>query len=378
MKKFTFFRIIFIVGFFTLTTMISLAQYKPPTGCSYLDINNVKALFRASGLQFLEDSTQYEVPKGSGKYSIFSNSLWIGGKDDQGNLHLAAERYRQGPNTSQPMTKPDFYAGPVMDSVYYSVAQDSNWNYIWNLKKADIEYHKAHYQDAGYHLIYDILTWPGNGDTILGQAWQLAPFSDHNGDGIYNPSDGDYPSIRGDQAVFFIYNDDRGPHKETQGEKLRLEIHGMGYAFDMPEDTAMKNTVFLNYKIYNRSQKTYDSTYLGIFTDIDLGFAYDDFVGCDVERSMYFGYNGRPIDGSGQINEYGANPPAQAVTVLAGPYMDKDYLDNPRFDNNGNQLCDYSVNGTNFGDEIIDNERFGLTGFAYINNSVSGVPSYMQ
>jgi hypothetical protein len=344
---------------------------------SYLDINNVRSRFSASGAHFFYDTAQYEVPKGSGKTSIFSNTFWIGGKDWSGKIHFAGERFRQGAAGGSAGTHPDFFAGPVMDSVQYSVYQDTIWNYIWNLKKTDIDYHRAHYWDPGYAPIHDILTWPGNGDTSLGQAPRLAPFSDRNGDGIYDPFDGDYPEIRGDQALFFIFNDDRGFHYESTGTKLGVEIHGMAYAFDMPEDSALKNTVFLNYKLFNRSQVTYDSTLLGVFTDIDLGYAMDDYIGCDVERSMYYGYNGTPVDGTGQSCAYGANPPVQSVTILAGPYMDPDGADNPRFGPGGNQLCDFSVNGINFGDSIVDNERLGMQKFFYCNNSNSGVPSYM-
>jgi hypothetical protein len=344
---------------------------------SYLDINNVSARFSASGSHFFYDTAQYEVPKGSGKTSIFCNTLWIGGKDGQGQLHFAGERYRQGAGSGAAGRYPDFYAGPVMDSSAYSIYQDTVWNYIWNLKKSDIDYHKAHYSEPGYKPVHDILTWPGNGYSALGQAHKLAPFFDVNADGTYDPFVGDFPVIRGDQALFFIFNDDRGYHYESTGTKLRIEIHGMAYAFDMPEDTALKNTVFLNYRIFNRSQNTYDTTLLGVFTDIDLGYSNDDYMGCDVQRSMYYGYNGTPVDGFGQSYAYGVNPPVQGVTILGGPLMDPDGLDNPRYSNTGQQLCDFSVNGVNFGDSIVDNERFGLTKFLYFNNSNSGVPGYM-
>jgi len=342
---------------------------------SYLDINNVSARFCSSGNHFFHDSAQFEVPKGSGKTSVFSNALWIGGKDGQNKLHFAGERYQQGPGGAMAGTKHDFFAGPVMDSTNYSIYQDTVWNYIWNLKKIDIDYHRAHFWEAGYTPIHDILTWPGNGDVSLGQAQKLAPFSDRNGDGIYDPFDGDYPEIRGDQALYFIFNDDRGYHSESTGTNLGVEIHGMAYAFDMADDSAFKNTVFLNYKLYNRSQNTYDSTLLGIFTDIDLGFANDDYVMCDVERNMFIGYNGDSLDGSGQSYTYGDSPPAQAVTILGGLYMDPDGIDNPRFDNSGNQLCDVSVNGMNFGDSIADNERFGLQRFNTIS-MIQGSPSW--
>ena len=345
------------------------------TGHAWLNVNNINALFFARGSHFFYENAAFEVPKGSGKTSAFSNTMWIGGKDSQGVLHFAGERYRQGPNTGIAGSCPDFYCGPVMDPAYYSAYQDSLWSHVWNLKKTEIEYHKAHYADPGYQPLTDILTWPGNGNTAMGQASQLAPFFDVNGDGIYSPMDGDYPLMRGDQALFFIFNDDRGPHLETLGNKLGLEFHGMAYAWDLPNDSAFKNTVFLNYQIFNRSQNTYDSVYLGVFTDVDIGYPNDDYVGCDVERNIHIGYNGTPVDGYGESYAYGANPPSLGVVILAGPYMDPDGIDNPKYDSYGHRLCDYSVNGQFFGDSIVDNERLGMCRFEYTNNS--GVPPYM-
>ena len=379
-----------------------------------LYLNNINARFNACGLHFGgydEDRARFEVPKFSGKTTIFSNSLWIGGLDNDSVLYLAAQRYGQGPATSSAWTKFDFWAGPVMDSSAYSIYTDTVWNYIWNLKKSEIEYHKLHWNDFGYAPIHDILTWPGNGNVSLGQAVKLAPFFDRNNDGIYNPHDGDYPLIRGDQALFFIFNDDEDLHAESGGNRMKAEIHGMAYAFDIPHDSAFYNTIFLNYKIFNRSNRTYYGTYIGLFTDLDIGWAQDDYIGCDVERSSYFGYNGKPVDGNGQPEAYGANPPAQSVTILGGPYLDPDGYDNPSFRGDGikgpsfHGNCNivgmngttidmtYGINnqnsgefriranaisGVNFGDGIIDNERSGMSRFVYHNNNLSGVPLYMQ
>ena len=44
--------------------------------------------------------------------------------------------------------------------------------------------------------------------------------------------------------------------------------------------------------------------YMGTFTDLDIGYAKDDFMACDVERSMFIGYNGDSIDGNGQREAY--------------------------------------------------------------------------
>ncbi|MEZ5195408.1 MAG: T9SS type A sorting domain-containing protein [Bacteroidales bacterium] len=65
---------------------------------------------------------------------------------------------------------------------------------------------------------------------------------------------------------------------------------------------------------------------------------------------------------------YGYHPPAQAVMILGGPYLDEDGVDNPKYDANNQLLCDLSINGLNFGDTIADNERLGMTGFIYMHN----------
>jgi len=338
-----------------------------------LCINNINAQVNASVTQFCRYyGPGFEVPKFSGKNTIYISNLWIGGLDQNEDLHLAASRYGQGPVIGPGLTKNDFWVGPVMDSTAYSVYQDSLWDHVWNLRKSEIEYHQAHWSDPGYQPIQDILSWPGNGDVSLGQAPQLAPYFDRTGDGIYNPMDGDYPLIRGDQALFFMLNDDRDYHSETLGKKMKIEIHGMFYAFDIPEDSAFYNTIFLNYRIFNRSNNIFSNTYLGIFTDLDIGYCDDDFIGCDVERSIYYGYNGKPVDeGSSYhpVGTYGKFPPAQSVSIIGGPFMDPDGLDNPRFDGDGAQLCNESVNGINFGDTIVDNERLGMTKFVYYINA---------
>ncbi|MGA3013831.1 MAG: T9SS type A sorting domain-containing protein [Bacteroidales bacterium] len=342
-----------------------------------LDINNVKAAITAYGNQFLLPASGisiFKIPKNGMAGTMFNTTLWIGGKDSDSTLYLAAEEYKQGPFYAPPYFNSDFYAGPVMDSVQYSIYQDTLWAHTWKVTKSQIEYHKTHWNSQGYVTPPDILKWPGNGNTALGQAAVLAPFYDRNGDGIYNPSDGDYPSIMGDEAIFSIFNDDRNTHKETGGNKMKIEIHVMAYAFDLPEDSAFKNTIFLNYKIFNRSARTYYNTYMGTFADMDIGYYLDDNIGCDVGRGSIIGFNGTPVDGTGQSNAYGSHPPAQSVTILGGPFMDPAGYDRPRFDNKGHQLCNESINGTGFGDSIANNERYGLTNFLAYSDAFQSYP----
>ncbi len=342
-----------------------------------LDTNNIRARINGYGNQFLDfiKGGVFEAPKGSGKGTLFSSALWIGGKDDAGLLHLAAERYRQGPGYAMG-TEPDYYCGPVMDSVWYQKEWDTAWDRVWKVTRAEVEYHRNHWWEANYVCPEAILNWPGNGDSGKGQAAMLAPYSDRGNDGHYNAMDGDFPVIRGDMAIFFIFNDDRGKHFETRGRKLKAEFQGMAYSFVCPGDTAVNNSIFFHYDIFNRSTETYHETSLGIFADLDIGYVHDDYAICDVERNSIIGYNGKRIDGTGQPNEYGNTPPAQSVTILAGATIDPDGLDNPRYDDAGHQLCNESINGLNFGYSIADNERFGMTRFMHFLERSTSLPPH--
>ncbi len=328
-----------------------------------LDINKINAGVNADGMLFgnlgqipgkgLSGTfdAHFKYPNGSNTNTIFNSTLWIGGISEDDSLHFSGERYKQAGS--------DFQPGPVSNA-YDSLFAERYWK-LWKLNKQEIDFHKNNWWRAGYQPISDIASWPGNGDISSGQAEQLAPFLDNNSDEQYNPMDGDYPLIRGDQCIFFIYNDDLN-HTESYGIKLKTEIHGMVYGYNNPADCVLSHTVFVHYDLINRSEHTYHDTYTGIFTDFDLGGPLDDYVGSDVNRASYYCYNGNDFDHSWEapnhlVEGYGENPPSQSVTVLSGPLMDQDGFDNP------SEECDYSVNGTNFGNGIQDDERFGLTRF---------------
>jgi len=328
----------------------------------FLSANNIKARFNAGGQLFWDfnGTPTFEVPKGSGRNTLFSGTLWVGGKDANGQLHVAGELYH-GKGF-------DYFPGPVMDSAFYS-QESEKWNRVWRIKKSDIDNHMAHCFDPGYIPSQALINWPGNGDTALGQAPILAPFKDWNNDGIYDPFAGDFPLIKGDETVLFIFNDDRKPHTESEGNKLRIEVHAMAYSFDCNADSALWNTVFLNYKIFNRSASTYDSSFIGLYIDVALGGPDDDFIASDVTRGAFYAYNGDSID-QGYVNPlgYGANPPAQSIVFLSGAKMDDDGTDNPA------GLCDEGLNGFNFGNGITDDEHHGMSGFI-IPNGIGGFGS---
>lgn len=324
-----------------------------------LDINNIRTTINAYNNQFWDGDGLpfFEYPKGSGKHTVFNQTIWIGGIDENDQLKLAAERYQQ--------IGLDFWPGPISfdgNNLGVDTSTAIEWHRVWKLNAEEVIYHKLHYNNPGYEPIENIETWPAHGDPELNQSNFLAPFIDINGDSIYDPYSGDYPLIRGDQCIFFICNDYR-EHTESEGKKLGVEIHGMAYEFDRTQTDPMSNTVFLSYKVFNRSPQSLKNTFIGLFCDFDIGYPYDDFVGCDISRGAYFGYNGNDIDGNNQPEAYGINPPAQGIVVLGGPYVDPNGID----DNDGE--CDESITGVGFGDGVVDNERYGMTKFVYFNNN---------
>lgn len=346
-----------------------------------IDVNNVDAsVSPRAGAWFFGDEADFKVPKGTDKSSYFCYSLWMGGRDEQDSLHVMAERFNQTGNDSWP--------GPL--SLADGSVDESTvlqWDRTFKITRQEVLEFMANYQDPDYVIPQHILEWPAHGDTTKGQAWLLAPFTDVDGDNHYDPTHGDHPDFPGDMAQFVIFNDNYAPHTESQGRPLGVEVHVMVYAYDAPQDSIMNNTLFLNYKIFNRSQHNYKDAYIGLWSDWDLGYANDDYVGCDVMKNTAYCYNGSAIDGDGQAWAYGEQWPVQTLTLLAGPYMPADSLDNPAYTEGAdctpflfNGLDQYAFNGTGFGDGIVDNERYGMTGFIYHtnDNSVTGDPQNAQ
>ncbi len=344
-----------------------------------LDLNNMSATFGLSTLFYKDNHTGgLEVPKGSDMSTVFGANLWLSGKNQNtafSNTEIFGSEY---PVTILYQT---FHgnSGPIMNPLEYK-RYDYKWDRHWKITSTEIDYHINNWNMGGYQPIEVIENWPAHGDVSKGQAANLAPFIDNNNDGIYNPMDGDYPQIKGQQAVYHIYNDMR--YQPRTPNPMSTEVHYMAYAYNCPSDSAINNTIFLDYTVHNRSNLTYDSTYIGMWTDFDIGHAHDDYVGCDIKRGAYYGYNGDNNDeNTGGIIGYGSYPPAQGVAFLKGAKQDNDGIDNPFtsiiqdvIDSSGTP---YAGLGLGFGDDITDNEFWGMEHFIYFNNSTGsqGDPS---
>lgn len=408
----------------TGTIKSTAAGCSAASGFRFLDINNVRTRINTGGDMWWDlpggIGGQYYIPKSGTATSLFSGSLWIGGLDINNQLKLAAIRYRQVGN--------DYWPGPLTTDGTAAVDQETCAKYDkhyaitrlevddfigwWNSDNRSEEY-------PGYSIPKSILDWPAHGDVAKFQSYYLAPFRDVDGDGEYDPNNGDYPYydienelcpinfagdpnyipartmeeelteykvaltgsilvdqvIKGDQTLWWVFNDKGNTHTETQGSPIGMEVRAQAFAFATNDE--INNMTFYSYEVINRSTFELTNTYFCPWVDTDLGYAWDDYVGCDVLRGLGYCYNGLAIDGSGEVEAYGDQPPAVGVDFFQGPYIDPDGYDNPRFTGDcsiltqgNNFLVDQmAINGVNFGNGIVDDERYGMRRFVYHNNT---------
>lgn len=280
-----------------ILTIVSGLYAQPRT---VLSANNISAPISANGSLF---SGGLQVPKGSGINSIANTQIWIGGKNNS-NIHIAGRLHDSLPNK-------DFWAGPL-NTTTLAAADSALWDKIYKVTAAEIATHQKDYNKQGYTMPDGIKYWPGSSPQGQGYAQVLAPFVDFNNNKVYEPALGEYPYIKGDEACYFIINDNANTHFATGGLPMGVEVHGMAYQFTNP---AVENTVFLQLSFINRSANNYDSVYAGLWTDFTLGNANDNYLSTNISKNALLVYNGDTLDDNG----YGANPPAQAVVFLNRP-----------------------------------------------------------
>ncbi len=304
--------LLFVVfSFFSLNTFGQVFSSR----FGQIDPGNIKARFRNNGTLFFSSDSQnyFEVPKNSGKTTIYNSSIWMAGKDQNNQIHAGRVTYGQ---------YFDFFQSGPIDSLTHIAANNRQWDHVWCIEKASIDQFKISLGTPGYVIPNEILTWPGNG--YYGYSKNLAPYKDLNSNGIYEPRNGEYPDIKGDEFCFIVNNDLRREILFTNEKALGVEIHTSVYSFNA--SGYLLNVIFVEYDIINRSLNTYSDFYIGHWSDLDIGNPSDDYVGTDVGRNMIYGYNG-DNDDEGVLG-YGLNPPAQGYIFLNKPLSYSMYFNN--------------------------------------------------
>lgn len=285
-----------------------------------LQINNVRARIMNGGDMWwdLVGSARYEIPRVPDssdeprRHSLFAGSIWIGGKEN-GNILAAAQTYRGNNN--------DFWPGPIDTSFITVSKQDcDDWDRVFQVTKEEIDAFINDFKESGgkTEIPRNIREWPGNGRVDHRDDKFMAPYVDVGGGRGYEPELGDYPDIRGDQAVWYVYNDLGNLKTETGSGGIGLEMRTMAFAFVSSDE--INNMTFYETTIVNRGERQLDETYFGQWVDADLGFFNDDYVGCDTVRGLGICYNADNYDDG--ITGYGSNPPSVGVDFFEGPKAD--------------------------------------------------------
>lgn len=334
-----------------------------PNQTAYLDTNQVEALISETNIKhqdlFGNGDAHYIVPKADPlkPSSIYASAIWIGGFDNSGLLHMSAQTYRQNGT--------DFWPGPI-DTINgtSNLLTSAPYNRVWKNSCNQINAFASNFNAANFSInstsssFESINSYPANGNTSSAIANILAPFYDTNNNGIYEPSLGDYPIIKGHQQIYSIYNDAYGTHTESNGLPLGIEIHDKSFSYHFPLITdslqVINYTTFNNYEIYNRSNLTYTNVLISFWSDCDLGNYLNDYVGTDTIENYAYCYNSSLTDAG-----YGNKLPMLAYCLIPKQSALTDGIDN---NNNGTI------------DEIGENFKINFTS-TYYNNIGSNNPA---
>jgi hypothetical protein len=333
-----------------------------------LNVNNVRAkIYNIGGLFWRGGGAQYEVPYNPdsptpGPNSIFASGIWIAGLQDgnENDLRFAGSTYSNW----------EFWPGPLDASGQTTTARCASFDKLWKVNLEDLEDYTANGETATTNQ--DLLTWP---------IAQGAPyFLDTNGNDKRDPDEprieldlgdegysitrgggatldlaaGYRPDIIGDQAVWWVMNDNGNTHGWSGKAPLQVEVRAQAFAFSTAD--ALNNTTFYRYQFISRNSGNIENTYVSLWSDPDLGQYTDDYVGSDPDLGLGFVYNGDSVDeGAGG---YGALPPALGYDFFQGPLVG---------DGEGSS---YNDGLDNDGDGQVDeeNERLQVETFYYFTN----------
>ena len=224
-----------------------------------------------------------EWPKGTGAHSIFQSALWMGATVN-GSIRTIVGDYTQ-----------DMGPGPWGGDPLAAVHR------IYKVEKSML---------ASPLDFADFQEWPVD----FG-----APWVDVDGDGTYSPlpAGPDHPEFVGDQVLWFVSNDGDPAYKLNFGTSpLNVEIQTTMFGFDRPD--VFGDMVFLKQLVINKGQDDLVDTYMGLWSDPDLGYAGDDLVGCDVDLGMGYVWN------DGVDSTYGTldiGTPAAGYDFFQGPMV---------------------------------------------------------
>jgi len=273
-------------------------------GFDYIAINQILMWFGGNGY-----GSHNPVNDGNGLYwpcgiegrksSIFQDGLLFGGNID-GEARVYGSMFR---TSMQP--------GNIDTNGQVGNPEDTQFS----IRKTRNDWELLPDGDEKNRLKNDWYHWPVH----LG-----APYIDNDFDGFYNPEI-DNPVAYGDEINWMVMN--------TADDELSSFLYGIPgiaiesqlsiYAYKRDDD--LKDVVFKQYRLYNKSEKDVKDMFFAYWSDPDLGDASDDYVGCDSLLNLMYCYNATNYD-----DIYGL-PPAVGYLLLQGPIVSSLQTDSAYF-----------------------------------------------
>ena len=317
--------------FFSICLLLSIQMNAQVYQTKEINANKILTTLSSNGSLFFDPEEglgTFIGPNEAGAdmaSTMFAGALWIGGIDPIGNLKLSASVY--GGNNGQ-----IFSPGPIDELTGQPFELlDFFFNRVWSINRTDILALKEDIADGSIegNVANDIIRWPAKGNSYFNGALDnqnVAPFYDHDNNGLYDPYAGDHPIIGDDfpdvipdQFIYTIYND---YNSASPDGNAGVEVHAMFYALHCDENEALNHTVFSRHRIINRNNVQLNDLRIGHWLDGDLGCYTDDYLGCDPSRNMIYFYNEDLLDGTvgnecdGGVQSFLAQVPVQSTTFL--------------------------------------------------------------
>lgn len=303
-----------------------------------IDVNNINMFVTNYGSIARDIENQGNsglfFPNRTAKTAVYASGLWIGGKvasgPNAGDIRAAAGEYAT-----------EYQPGRILSPGVPDNSSDPRYD-VWKVAR----YTGKASDSARVNRDPVLVTADRTLDPIIHHSWSEyvnnagttgAPLRKYYSPGA--PGDSIWgPDILGDQQLWAVYNDEFSDSRGVlNSDPMGVEVKQRIFAFD--RQGALGNTIFLDYMVHNRSTTTYDSCYVLLWSDPDLGGAGDDLVGCDTLLSVGYIYNATNTD---QL--YGDRPPAVGYDFFKGPTVGANTL--------GLTSFIFYVNGTDPGTPI--------------------------
>lgn len=201
-----------------------------------------------------------EFPSGSGNDVIFAGGIYVGALKDPGQTNPAF-RY----SVSHFEFSGDFGPGTILNE---------------NVPFDSLIFDDPFPADKRVYVI----------DTArAGTDWDEWPIAD----GAPVDTAGN-PFLVSDEDSWAVFNDaDTNYHEleDTPIPGLGIEVQQSTYSFTQGTLPGAEDVFFVRWRIINHTDTAYDSAFIGLWADPDVGSAPNDYFGSDSSRDMVFAYN---------------------------------------------------------------------------------------